>query len=589
MHRCLQVVDIISDIANATLPDKRSLTVIARTCWTFYEPCMDALWRTIGSIDIFLDCFPADVWEIDSEGQVRTRNLGTISPQLLICRRSIQRNIRRVPQSLKDWERPLKNAARVRTLTHVRDARKYDEDIYRTLGLTRPKMYIFPQLLSLKWSSPHPSHILLFLSPTLTQLSLVGLWDGTAFENVLETAAHHSPHLKVLLVGTTVTTSPPIKPALDFRHVQSLRGLTALGSFVDTDIVRALPLLSTFPNLRELRLVQCTIGSTAVPSGVRVLPFLALRCLSLLKIQPLQTHALWQRSSAPALPGQTFVDLLKSITAPDLFQFDTSFVSAPSGDILRGIFEALSTHRFLGKLSLGKPTVAYDQLGRVNGVTLEPLLQLRKLIELDLEFFACTIEDSTLVKIASRWERISKLLLGCGNSRSPICATPTGLRAIAAGCRRLQVLGVHVDFSRLQSSSSPSDLPITNVCEELRVGISPPWKLIEVAACISDIFPVVKTIVFNGPGRPAKSKWNQVNASISTFAEIRRVERIRAEETLRLQLSAREKAFDEQTTGHKYVQTEPTQAVEGADTTDSTRGMLEPTDVDEVLDVTEFD
>lgn len=520
MHRCLQTQDVVYHIANIALPDKHSLTAMARTCRAFYEPCMGPLWREIRSIDNFLDCFPEDLWEKDPNGQVRIRSLSWSGSQLE-CHLTnsasfVQRKLRRFPQSFKDWERPLRNAARIRTLFHTRtaSAQKYDDDIFRTLAFTRPKLYIFPQLRTLVYQSgSHPLNFLLFLSPTLIKLDLVGFGsqERSALGSILESIACHSPRLEVLLLRTRFDIPTlPATPTPELRAVCFLQKLYHFGLASEMDLVGGLPALSTLPNLRFLVLLRCTIAST--PKINQPLPFPTLRRLVLQDVQPIKA----------------FVDILAAVSAPNLTHLTVSFtVDALPNTIFQGVFKVLSTYHSLRQIVFGvPPSTRLEETREIyNEAILEPLLQLKKLTELDLKYFSFDITDSMLGKIASRWPQISSLSLGCHSLNSTISATPKGLRAVSAGCRELQVLGVPVDFSQSQSSDPGSQVPPGHLCKELHVGRSIARDPIRVAACISGIFPAVKVHSQYQPPAEQSKKWDEVNSFIRPFVEVREEER----------------------------------------------------------------
>ena len=63
MHDCLRVQDIIYDIIKifAETRDRRSIAAIARTCKSFHEPAMDALWRKLDGLGPLLECMPSDL------------------------------------------------------------------------------------------------------------------------------------------------------------------------------------------------------------------------------------------------------------------------------------------------------------------------------------------------------------------------------------------------------------------------------------------------------------------------------------------------------------------------------------------------
>jgi len=72
MHRCLYIPELLRQIILSTgvedshmgaQPDHSTLASLARTCRTFYEPALDALWKTQYDLCALVKCMPSDSWE----------------------------------------------------------------------------------------------------------------------------------------------------------------------------------------------------------------------------------------------------------------------------------------------------------------------------------------------------------------------------------------------------------------------------------------------------------------------------------------------------------------------------------------------
>ena len=70
MHRCFQVLEILSHIFNIVLQStggRKSLAALAITCLAFQDLALDVLWRRLLRIDPLVRCLPSDAWGVDLE------------------------------------------------------------------------------------------------------------------------------------------------------------------------------------------------------------------------------------------------------------------------------------------------------------------------------------------------------------------------------------------------------------------------------------------------------------------------------------------------------------------------------------------
>lgn len=80
MHRTLHILEIIVDVFS--LLDKKSLSVLARTCRSFHEPALDLLWREQESLLPLLKCLPQNQW-VEEKTALGTTIL--VSLDILVC------------------------------------------------------------------------------------------------------------------------------------------------------------------------------------------------------------------------------------------------------------------------------------------------------------------------------------------------------------------------------------------------------------------------------------------------------------------------------------------------------------------------
>ncbi|OAX35233.1 hypothetical protein K503DRAFT_746259 [Rhizopogon vinicolor AM-OR11-026] len=149
MHQALFISEIFLDIVSAPSLPRQSLAALARTCKTFHEPAMDALWADMHGIEPLLGCvtrlhpmiYPAAKW-------FGSKLDGT------------------EPLSEYETSHFLRHAARVRSLVIGIWCP------YHLLPVLRVEACLFPRLLTLDWRPGTSTRLHLFLSPTLRRFEL---------------------------------------------------------------------------------------------------------------------------------------------------------------------------------------------------------------------------------------------------------------------------------------------------------------------------------------------------------------------------------------------------------------------------------
>ena len=192
MHRCLLSYEIVVQIAwqSRVQQDEkqglRDIAAVARTCSALYEPAMDVLWHTLYSLAPLVKCLPPDLWyeerraEEPPSNHFRTTLVSIFCQHIhskrlydsdiltfaLIC----QYLVRRPTDS--DWDKTLRNAARVRSLISRHQRPPRDEtkvwgqeslsfEVIHALGTycasrgwhTDASQSYLPNLYSLQWGS----------------------------------------------------------------------------------------------------------------------------------------------------------------------------------------------------------------------------------------------------------------------------------------------------------------------------------------------------------------------------------------------------------------------------------------------------
>ena len=430
-------------------------------------------------------------------------------------------------QGHKDWELFLRNAARVQVLTHIPPAR-YEDDVYRLIGLARPQIHLFPQLHTLHWNDDSLNkhqNIILFLGPSLTQLILHN-HAGDAALKVCEAVAYRSKYVTSLEIYNP-WQSVQLGRELSRRDIYSfppIQSLTALTCRIGGVSSPGWSSLGTLPDLAEL-----TLDMRGLVSPIPQLPFLALQSLKL----------------SVENSGEEIAQLFASIGAPHLTRFSITIAQggALSKEDVYSIFTSLSTHKALSSITVDASLKSVEGKGgtspfnsrryrqriqRISEATLRPLFELKGLVKLDLRKLACSISDGELESTIVEWPLITCLLLGSSCPKSGFSATFMGLHAIAAAHTTLSSLGVPLDISRLTPFATR---PIaSHTCTELHLIAARALssvESIEVAALLSDIFPAA-SIHSCMPDQG----WGMVDILIRPLVEVRREERRRLEEEL---------------------------------------------------------
>ena len=431
-------------------------------------------------------------------------------------------------QGHKDWELFLRNAARVQVLTHIPPAR-YEDDVYRLIGLARPQIHLFPQLHTLHWNDDSLNkhqNIILFLGPSLTQLILHN-HAGDAALKVCEAVAYRSKYVTSLEIYNP-WQSVQLGRELSRRDIYSfppIQSLTALTCRIGGVSSPGWSSLGTLPDLAEL-----TLDMRGLVSPIPQLPFPALQSL-LLSVEN---------------SGQEIAQFFASIGAPHLTRFSITVAQdgeALSAEDVYSIFTSLSTHKALSSITVDaslksiqrkkvkskiNPRRYAQGIQWISEETLRPLFELKGLVKLDLRKLACSISDGELESTVVEWPLITYLLLGSSCPKSDPSVTFMGLHAIAAAHTTLSSLGVPLDISRLTPFATR---PIaSHTCTELHLIAARALssvESIEVAALLSDIFPAA-SIHSCMPDQG----WGMVDILIRPLVEVRREERRRLEEEL---------------------------------------------------------
>ena len=400
---------------------------------------------------------------------------------------------------------------------------------------------LLPNLEDLLWYYGHITKevewsmlqcIYLFFSPKLTTLSinLLNAFDSAYPLSILSGLLNSCPALKELTFRFEPSNSDE----------ETRRGISSvicqwnwLQSLSVTDLTQeALEHFATIPSLRKLSLgsledltrsydQHSPIVVRNPTSGYPALQSLSISC----------------RTIDAAI---AFAQLLSSSPVEHL-EIQVADLCFPrqwrelSSTIIHHIY-----HPSLEKLTLresgsalGPPEALHSDIG------LEALTIFTNLQDVIIQpSFGIHLTSDTVNKLADAWPKIDNLHLGNGypSSRPPVIKIED-LIPFAQRCPKLTRLGIVFDAQNTQLRSSPG--LFNNTLTRLFVADSPIDAPAIVAAFLSDIFPRIRSIVFDNDwrytdGNPENATetarmWEEAERLLETFVEVRLQERSRME------------------------------------------------------------
>lgn len=238
-----------------TTSKAHKLAALARTCKTFHNPALNALWKVQYSLVPALRCFPEDLWERSSSRGEMTflvSGYAVVKNAVLDSLQAFRR-----PLSPTDWDRPMTYWPRIRNFRIFLDHEEEPStDVVETLRLCFPGTYLFPNIQELHLHRDNPTALPFFgilFAPKLTRITLTP-GDSMTRLSLLPALGVKYPDLTdVDLMNHRITLSPPI-----LRSISAfLCLLTRLESLAVANIdANTLNHVSQLPNLKSLFLEQ---------------------------------------------------------------------------------------------------------------------------------------------------------------------------------------------------------------------------------------------------------------------------------------------------------------------------------------------
>ncbi|KAJ6563651.1 hypothetical protein DFH09DRAFT_1158617 [Mycena vulgaris] len=486
MHHCLRIQEIVglwcSHLEESTIalesystivgeswkrPALNDLAVIARTCRTFHDPALDALWRSSALVNL-LRCMPSDLYHCEESG-----------PKWNVkCDMKLLR-----PVEVEDWDRVLMYAPRVQHLF----SNSYDCDLSKVLPAISACLppRLFPNLQRFHWghSGNDFRYIHLFLGPEITELSFAAscttaisfLTTVALRYSALKTVAIRSDRSAVSVAETKAvsvflrsltcveTLSVDSMDEAGLKHICRLPTVTVLrlGTLPTLSIFDAGPDIRALAVLRKLYLAFAEIGVTTRFLGwCKEMPLISLVVEFITFLTGQETHNLFDALSASVLHSSlTEINLINGYEDRNPAHFPNHIVHSHS---IRLLFSFTNLTSVIILTAVG--------------------------IDLD---------NATVSTLARAWPRLEHLELSSYYHYSPATrprATLECLRSFAAWCPRLAKLSMTLDGTAIPSLESCSSRVVHSALVFLHVEHSPISTPLSVARFLSGIFTVLKDI-----------------------------------------------------------------------------------------------
>ncbi|KAJ7867436.1 hypothetical protein B0H13DRAFT_1897581 [Mycena leptocephala] len=216
----------------------KDLAALARTCKTFQNPALNALWRFQYHLFPALRCFPEDLWLASDD-----------SDSFVAFRRPL------VPA---DWERPMFYWNRIQSFQiEALNMNLISLEVCETLRICSPSQTPFPKLRQIQWFDPHPAPLPLFsmfLSPLLNSICLV-LKESMTELSLL-------PALGVILYPALIepeSTRIAVHPEADAAILEHIARLPSLKSLTGD---------RSIPRFRSLEVLHLTFTTPEISTMI---------------------------------------------------------------------------------------------------------------------------------------------------------------------------------------------------------------------------------------------------------------------------------------------------------------------------------
>ncbi|KAG0697940.1 hypothetical protein DFH29DRAFT_127128 [Suillus ampliporus] len=493
MHPCLRLEEILQEIFRDA--DYMSLTVLARTCRSFYEPAINVIYSDLPGLEPLIKRLPQDLWSVNSGALVIW---GPLRPQ--------------------DWEVFAGYSRRVRSLRLRWFAS--DAQLYRALSSPPDPSFLLPNLRTFTWHCLSTRSAGLDVMTAFMRL-LLGHNPVEAQLIVSEHALAAFSDLGCTSLRKLVIQNPKVPISADVTG-EAICNHSDLRSLACGEVsIRALHHLSQFPSLSRL-----TIGlGEDFPSALTFprSPFHKLRYLTINS-----------KSIGPCL------SMLKATNwSIRCFHHRMDAGYDPAGrEALLALLPLQLSHESLKCISLHTNAAPHEDDDPVtNPLSLKPLFSFNNLLILELSGAILPgLDNNGLQQLATAWPQLRVLILQqkAGLYRFPHVDL-TGLVLLLEHCPDLQQLAISVNA--IIDTKVPPAHPISSISNTLITSInfcnSPITKTAEVAAFLSAIVPNLRetpswtgeVTCLGGAAQEYRKRWDSVAELVRVFAEVRKQER----------------------------------------------------------------
>ncbi|KAJ7761826.1 hypothetical protein B0H16DRAFT_540167 [Mycena metata] len=420
MHRGLQIPEIVDLVVLQLGEHARELAALALTCTDLHDIALDALWRNQDTVLNLIRCMPADLWETVFVDGVAT----------LRARREIVAS---------DWDRWLKYAYRIRAISctdPLGGSLPVLKDAYRALTRNNPEDSLLPRLEHLSWCHRQLTYspfITLFLNPNINSIDLDGQVDhGHLFDSL----GQRCPSLTSVIVQGVNRASSEVERRRLSTFICSLTSAELLD--VRTMDRPMLTHLDGLPTLKTLRTgLPASLSFTDVPDGTM---FSQLRSTTI--------------TLAGTIPiSSSFV---RTWNSPQLKSFELVVRDCRALQQIEGLYQELSAHCSHEHLEFFKVALIQWKHTTVTahpGRFFRPLFRFTHLRIVEVHVpSGYTLDDATILDMATAWSRLERLALGSSTSHSPKC-TLLGLYFFSQRCPLLEALEITLDASSVPELS----------------------------------------------------------------------------------------------------------------------------------------
>lgn len=487
MHRCLCISEVLQVIADSLDNGHGgTLLTMALTCRTFFDPAMNALWRTLTDRAYVYLILPERIRTVTSGKRVTIH----ASP------------------SKVEWQRVQDYARRVRHLKieiHIRPSNETFSHSICPLSVWRycPEGHLFPNLRSFTANDGRDyAGDAGFVRPPLRSL-IVRFSCISHVEPIMYALPSCSQTLEVLSLN--------LPESLDIEDevfeeelsdaVSQLRVLKSLT--IGVLFPPAITQLATLSTLHELQFTLETVGSAAT-----TLPFPSLRHLTIKysREKYMNLSMFLQRVAAP---------VLEQVVLNEKDRWQHIQTVRPTAASMSETIHAMEHLQSLRSLVYDTTWSLFSEPVRPEEVlslsTLAPLLTMRNLNTLDIRALPFALVSADIQSIAHAWPHLRYLRLGdtASGYQPQDYLRIEDLLPFTEKCPQLRTLGLPLCIPRNSAQDAvPLDMEMYSLLSELHVLRVDAQFSREVVQMLAELFPEV--IIFGGAPREVLERLNNL-------------------------------------------------------------------------------